>query len=152
MDLLSPSDRAQIRQGFLDTLDTFSHTPVIIRLTDDISLEPVQEGRPDLIYTDYSFIAFVEYNNGVLNKEDSNFGGTWDNSDVRIFVHLNYVEAAGLLINDYPNISPNSSRMLIDNEGRKEVYRVTHVSVDGAWEKRQVYMQVRGQREELSAI
>lgn len=151
-NLLSPQDEQQIRDGFKDVLDTFSDTPIEILVTNDISLQPVPEGRSDLSYTSYAFTAYVEYNNGSLNKEDPNFAGTWDNADVRAFVHLDYVEAAGLLINDYPNISPNSSKLVVDNDGRKEVYRITHVSVDGSWRKRQVYMMVRGQREELQQL
>ena len=152
MGLLTPQDEQQIREGFKAVLDTFSNTPIVIRVTNDISLQPVQEGRSDLQYTEYNFVAYVEYNNGTANKEDANFGGVWDNSDVRAFVHLDYVEAAGLMVNDYPNISPNSSRLVVDNDGRKEVYRITHISVDGALGKRQIFMMVRGQREELQQL
>ena len=150
-NLLTPGEEQQIRDGFKDTLDTWSDTPVTIRVTNDLSLSPFNEGREDLQYTDYQFLAFVEYNNGSQNKEDASFGGTWDNSDIRIFVHLDYVAASGLLVNDYPNISPNSSKLLVDNDGNKEIYRITHVSVDGAFGKRQIYMMVRGQREALYA-
>jgi hypothetical protein len=55
-------------------------------------------------------------------------------------------------VNDYPNISPNSSQMIVGNDGRKEVYRITHVSVDGSWQKRQVFMVIRGERQELQQL
>lgn len=147
MDLLTPAERQQIRDGLKDALDTFSKTPITIRITNDLSLSPFNEDRTDRPYADYNFEAQVEYNSSVLNKQDTNLAGTWDDSDVRVYIHLDYIEAAGLLVNDYPNIPNNTSELIVLNgNGTREEYRITHVSVGGAFEKRQTYAKILAKR------
>jgi hypothetical protein len=104
-----------------------------------------------LDYTDYTFLAHVEYNNGSASKEDTNLAGTWDDNEVRAFVHLDYVIAAGLTINGLPNFSQNSSKMIILGAAGRSEFKVTKLSVDGAMFDPQVYMMVYGKREGVEA-
>lgn len=156
-NLLTPAEENEIRAALKDVLDTFggpgTGTTITLRVTDDISFNPSAPfgEKRELTYTDYQLPAMVMYNNSTKSKEDPNFAGAYNNADVKCFVHLDYVEAAGLLVNDYPTPSPDSTILLIDNDGVTEKYRVVHISPDGALGKRQIYMVVLGEREEIPA-
>lgn len=156
-NLLTPGEEQQIRDGFKDVFDTFAGpgtgTEITIRVTNDISWNPNAPfgEKRDLEYTDHVLPAMVMYNNGVKNKEDPNFAGVWDNADVKCLVHLDYVDAAGLITNDGLNFSENSAILLIDLNGSTEVYRMVHASIDGALGKTQIYMVVIGEKEEKKA-
>lgn len=148
--LLNPSEFAEIRAALKDVLDTFATTPIILRVTDDISLDPFNENR-SLSYTDYALNAQVEYNNGYKSKDDPNFAGQYDRADVKVKVHLDYLEDAGLMSNDYPTFSPNTTKLIIDNDGVKERYAIDHVSVDGALGKKQTYCMILAKRDVIKA-
>lgn len=149
-DLFTPAELQQIRDGHRDTMDSYNKTNITVRVTDDIVMSRVQENRKK-DYTDYVLPAQIQYGR-TKNKEDVNFAGTWNNLDVICFVHIDYVDAANLLTNDFPDIPMDTSKLIIDNDGGVETYRVAHVSVEGAREKRQTYMVIGGEREEQPAL
>ena len=144
--LLDNNDFNEIRAALKDVLDTFSTTPITLRLTDDISLDPFNSNR-ELSYTDYNLMAQVEYNNGSKSKDDPNFAGQYDRADVKVKVHLDYLEAAGLMSNDYPIFSPNTTQLYIGNDGVRERYTIDHVSLDGALGKKQTYCMILAKRD-----
>lgn len=156
ISVLTAAEEAEMRQAFRDVMDTVAlggginpPTLVTIRHIDDLSLDPANEDRGDRSFTEETFYAQVEYNNGSKTNEDTNMAGTWDNSDVRALIHLDLLEAAGWLVNDYPIINPTIDQMIVNNgDGTTEIFRITHVDVDGAIGKRQVYTIIRGYREE----
>lgn len=134
-NLLTSAQEAQIQQAFLDTMDTYSDTPILIKVA-GFSMDAWNEDRTDLNYTDYSLFAYLEFSNNTKVKVDSNFLGKWDKNDVRIMIHLDYLEAVGLFdpITNKVNINPTTDYVVANGQ----TFELDHESIDGAYDRRQV--------------
>lgn len=142
VDLLSGADRNDIRDAFRDIMETFSRTPVTIRRA-GASVDRFNEDRTDIVYTDYSVLAIVIYG-AADKKNDPNLGGAVDVTNVRAVVHLDLLEAVGLLDSEgLPTINETTDLLVVNGQQ----YRIKEVSVSAQFEKRQTKATIRGQIE-----
>lgn len=147
--LITPAQLQEVEDALRDVLDTFADTPITLKVTNDLSLDPFNENR-NLEYTEYNFMAQVQYLND-KSKADANFAGYFNTAGVKIFIEMGQAEAAGFISNDYPIASPDSTLLEIDNDGTREKYRVRHISTEGAITKRQTYVLIVAERQEIKA-
>ena len=142
MDLLTPAERQQIKDAFRDVMDTYSRTPVTVRIA-SVSVDRFNEDRVDITYTDYSFDAIVLY--GKNNKQnDPNLGGAVDILEVEAIVHLDVLDGVGLLGADDTVLINVATDLLVTNG---QEYRIKMVSIQGQVDKKQVKAHIKGQIE-----
>jgi len=146
VDLITDAERDEIREALANTLFTYSKTPIQL-ITKGISLDRYNEDRNDITKTVFNFDAFVEYKNGDKVKNDSNLGGAWDNADVKVLVTIEQMELAGLIVDGAPTVNATTSDLVINGEN----FETVHVSLEGAFEQRQVAVYIWGQRNERYA-
>ena len=143
VDLMSPAERQQIRDGFRDTMDTYSRTPIVLKKA-GISMSRFNEDRQDIVFTDYSFNAICIYGK-TNNAIDGNLSGETDVTTVEISVHLDILEGLGLLVNDIPNINITNDLLLINGV----LFDITAVSAQGQVDKRQAKANIKGTAQPL---
>lgn len=148
INLLSTLQQAQIEAGLKSVMDTFSDTPITIIKFGQVSLDPFGEDRSDVSREEYSFDAFFEYKPTKV-KEDGNLLGETDNNDVKIIVHLNTLETAGLFDVASNKVLINATTDKVRANG--EEFEITSVSLDGQINRRQINCIILAKREERNA-
>lgn len=146
IDLITNDEREEIREALANALFTYSKTPIKL-ITKGVSLDRYNEDRNDITETIYDFDAFVEYKNGDKVKNGSNLGGAWDNADVKVMITIEQMELAGLIVDGSPTVNATTSNLDINGEN----FETVHVSLEGAFEQRQVAVYIWGQRNERYA-
>lgn len=140
-DLLSAAQHAQIRNALQDVFDTFHDTPVTYHLA-GAGADDTMEDFNDKQYTDYVVKGFVEYPKDKIELAQE---GAYDNCDVKVQFGLDDLNNAGLInAENLPIFVAEQDYMTINGER----FRVTFVGVDGAFERKNVLVYVKGYRDE----
>jgi hypothetical protein len=112
-NLLTPAEEAEIKQGFRDTMDTFSDTDITLRIARGVSMAEWSETADARNYQDYTVKAQVVFGTAAA-KSDTNMAGVFDSADVSCYIHIDYLVAVGLITNTQPLINPATDVFFIN--------------------------------------
>lgn len=138
-DLLTDSQRADIRAALKDVTDTFMKTPVVYHKAVD-SLDRFNEDRGDMKLVDYNLSGLLEYMTNDKDEVDEAMEGSLNTQRVQVTFNLEDVAAVGLIADDIPTMQPESDFFTANGER----YRVTYVGTDGPLTKRAILVVIKG--------
>ncbi|MCB9047613.1 MAG: hypothetical protein H6550_15880 [Chitinophagales bacterium] len=137
-DLLTPSDRAEIRAALRDVSDTFNKTTITYKKWVG---RATRFSSGDSTYTDYSILALVEYGNlesgRFIIQESVNDSGKLNSASVRITMNVDYLNSTHSLWDGTNNVALmnyGADRLFIGDQE----YDITQLTYDGPLEAKPI--------------
>lgn len=143
MDLLSATQRLQIRGALQNVFDTFCKTPIEYHLKGE-SADRWQEDKDDEEDAVHTLMGFVEFRANETDEVDWKRDGLLDDAHLSVLLGLDDLIALGLInpTTNEPIFDVTRDEMKINGEW----FRVIFKAIEGAFEQKNVMVKLYGQR------
>lgn len=142
MDLIPDSIHAQIRAALHDVTDTFCDTPILYKRyvgTMDRYAEDRKELNSD--YQEYNLMAFVEWETLNKNNTQETLNGSINPTIIDVMFNYDDLDSVGLIDSEcQPRMSSDKDYFMCNGV----MYRVSYVYPDGAFQRNNVLVMMRG--------
>jgi len=139
-DLLSNSERAEIRSALKDVTDTFFKTTITIQKYNSFSVDRFNEDREDREYTSYEVLGLKLERDQERDRVRKDEAGDFERGTIEVYINFDDLETAGLTEGVNHTISETEDYMIV--EGTR--YEIDYIIKAGPLDEKNVLIKIYG--------